>query len=111
MSNVRQFLKDEIKKPVIALQRAVRFTVKFLLILIARSILWCFLFYLPILSLLLFCFHLATEKVRKEDERGMVQYRRTSSSPYPNPTPNFFVLRSLGQDLRFWISEFQHLKK
>ena len=63
--SISQFLKDEFKKPLKALKAVLKTGLRWILLLVLRSVLWLIFFLLPILIFLFASFHWVTEKARE----------------------------------------------
>ena len=111
MRNIRDFLVQEIKKPIEALYGVMRWLVKQTALYVLRFVLWGIFFLMPSFLFAVFGFHWVTGKVRSGIQSTTSQARAASySSPQPQTSPNFSVIRALSQDLRFWIREFERFR-
>jgi len=104
--DTKNFLKEEIRKPLVALKFTAIFSLRFLALWCLRFILWIFFFFLPVVLFFMFGFHFTTEKVRKKtQEAAQVQPREESIAPQSgNP---FWSFKSLSYDLRYWKRELE----
>lgn len=111
MQEVRVFLKEEMKKPLRAFWSMLRWLGKQIALYVLRLVLWSLFFVLPSLALIAFGFHWLTGKVRNEIQNVNLSNNAViASTPTVQTHSDASALRSLSQDLRFWIHEFERFR-
>ena len=113
MSEAKQFLTEEIRKPIYAFGNMTRWILKQSVLYVLRLILWSIFFMLPSLFLPLLFFHWFTAKMQEEIRPQNRRQAVISQAPVP-PQRSFAdlsVLHALSQDLRFWRNEILRFKR
>lgn len=99
MDDMKKLLKEEMKKPFLALKFLAIFSLKMLALWFLRMVLWVFFFCLPVVMFLFSSFHAATENLREKTE----EIRPAGSKSQAKP----INLRTLQYDLRYWKGKFE----
>ncbi len=112
MQEARSFLANEIKKPVRALYSMLRWLAKQIALYMLRFVLWSLFFVLPGFVFAFLAFHWFTGKVRNEIQHvntrtSSVRYAPVQSSQVPS---GFSTIRTLSEDLRFWVRELERFR-
>lgn len=113
MSQVKDFLLAEARKPIVAFGKTARWLLKEVALYALRLILWGLFFVLPSFFFVFLGFHWVTSKVRQEIGKATSQPGWVSQAPIQTETPlaRLSALRTLSRDLKFWVREFERLKK
>lgn len=113
MTQIKDFLLREVRKPVDSFFKMMRWTAKASLLLILRLILWGFFFVIPSLLLALLSFHWFTKSLRGRLEQVDAPQAMTEQTPVqPHSMPSqTSAFRILNQDLRFWLRELERFRK
>jgi len=113
MSKINEFLKKEAMRPVLVFISMIRWLLKQIVLYVLRLVLWSIFFMLPSLMLVFFGFHYFTGKVRNEIQNSASSTKIVRYVPIPSgeAQSGFSMIRTLSQDLRFWILEFERFRR
>ncbi len=112
MGKINEFLKKETARPVMVFVGMIRWLLKQIALYVLRLVLWSIFFMMPSLMLISFGFHYFTGKVRNEiQSSASTRIVRSTPLPYRQAESGFSMIRTLSQDLRFWILEFERFRR
>lgn len=113
MSQAKDFLLAEIRRPMVAFGNMARWIVKEVALYALRLILWILFFVLPSFFFTFLGFHWVTNKVREEIAKATSPPGLVSQAPFQSETPlaDLSALRTLSRDLKFWLREFERARK
>ena len=112
MRKAIEFMKEEVKKPIVVLKKTAILCLKFAALSLLRLVIWAFFFLLPIIVLFFFALHWVTDKARSN--LGTASPVHTVDEPASASTDLRsipFGLRTLTRDIKFWVSELERFKR